>query len=148
VENCSVHRIPDQDELPVRLDFSLHQRFNKYQNKFCEEQKHCLSRQLVDRMICTSKNSPAAAALVNRNGRVLHEQLEAFRAPDKPKILSFHGHGLASSPPQYLDYRKLDALESYGVNITPLSYNNQLHLSDLPLFGFFKQKLFLRKLPY
>jgi hypothetical protein len=46
--------------------------------------------------------------LVNRNGRVLHEQLEAFRAPDKPKILSFHGHGLASSPPQYLDYRKLD----------------------------------------
>jgi hypothetical protein len=38
-----------------------------------------------------------------RNGRVLHEQLEAFRAPDEPKIFSVHGHDLAAAPPQYLD---------------------------------------------
>ena len=71
-------------------------------------------------MICTSKNSAAAAALVDRNGRVLHEQLEAFRAPDEPKIFSFHGHDVTSSPPQYLEYRKLDALQSCGININPL----------------------------
>jgi hypothetical protein len=104
LEDCFVHRIPDQDELPALLDFSLHHRFNEYQNKFCRKQKYCLTHQrMEDGMICTSKNGTAAAALVYRNGRVLHEQLEAFRAPDEPKIFSVHGHDLAAAPPQYLD---------------------------------------------
>lgn len=60
-------------------------------------------------MIYTSKNGAAATTLVNRNGRVLHEKLEAFGAPDEPKILSFHGHALLTATVSRL--QKVDALQ-------------------------------------
>jgi hypothetical protein len=45
----------------------------------------------MDGMIRTSENRAAAAALVDRNGGVLDEELVAFRAPDEPQAVRFHG---------------------------------------------------------
>jgi len=52
-----------------------------------------------------SENRAAAATLVDRNGGVLDEELVAFGAPDKPQVVSFHGHGF----PVVYQLRRLDA---------------------------------------
>lgn len=46
--------------------------------------------------IGTSENRATAATLVDRNGGVLDEELVAFRAPDEPQAVRFHGHRFPS----------------------------------------------------
>ena len=80
----------------------------------------------MDGTIRTSENCAAAAALVDRNGGVLDEELVTFGAPDEPEAVSFHGHGF---PAVYQLRRRLDARGGVKWHQSPAGAEKQSYIS-------------------